>query len=179
MRSCGHSSRKPPPHKRLERDEPGSRRRNRYGVTFRPQCRPIPQRRARRPKRAAHVRSRCLWATTKFNRMGPSVQRPGEVRVGAHWRAHRRSETLFRSLAGRAPDSRSPQRRRRSGPLRGVRGRSPRSPRSARTLLRGDLRVAYLAWLLATLAGEVDDDHAEPTVPTGWSDLTAAQGCSA
>jgi hypothetical protein len=42
-------------------------------------------------------------------------------------------------------------------------------------LMRGDLRVAYLAWLLAIQAGEVDDDDAEPTVPPGLSDLTAAQ----
>ncbi len=29
-------------------------------------------------------------------------------------------------------------------------------------LMRGDLRVAYLAWLLALQAGQVDDDDAEP-----------------
>lgn len=42
-------------------------------------------------------------------------------------------------------------------------------------LMRGDLRVAYLAWLLAIQAGEVNDDDAEPAVPPGLSDLTAAQ----
>lgn len=42
-------------------------------------------------------------------------------------------------------------------------------------LMRGDLRVAYLAWLLATQAGDVDDDDVEPAVPPGLSDLTAAQ----
>ncbi|MGA2451247.1 MAG: hypothetical protein ABTD50_21520 [Polyangiaceae bacterium] len=42
-------------------------------------------------------------------------------------------------------------------------------------LLRGDLRVAYLAWLLAIQAGDVDDDDVEPSVPPGLSDLTAAQ----
>jgi len=42
-------------------------------------------------------------------------------------------------------------------------------------LMRGDRRVAYLAWLLAIQGGEVDDDDAEPAVPRGLSDLTAAQ----
>jgi hypothetical protein len=42
-------------------------------------------------------------------------------------------------------------------------------------LMRGDLRVAYLAWLLAIQAGDVDDDDVEPAVPPGLSDLTAAQ----
>lgn len=34
-------------------------------------------------------------------------------------------------------------------------------------LLRGDLRVAYLAWLLAVQAGEVGGDVTEPPVPSG------------
>ena len=34
-------------------------------------------------------------------------------------------------------------------------------------LLRGDRRVAYLAWLLAVQAGELDPDTAEPRVPGG------------
>ena len=42
-------------------------------------------------------------------------------------------------------------------------------------LVRGDLRVAYLAWLLAVQAGDVADDATEPPVPPGLSDLTAAQ----
>lgn len=42
-------------------------------------------------------------------------------------------------------------------------------------LMRGDLRVAYLAWLLEIQGGDVDDDDVEPTVPPGLSDLTAAQ----
>lgn len=42
-------------------------------------------------------------------------------------------------------------------------------------LIRGDLRVAYLAWLLAVQAGDVADKDAEPPVPPGLSDLTAAQ----
>lgn len=42
-------------------------------------------------------------------------------------------------------------------------------------VMRGDLRAAYLAWLLAVQAGEVDDDDAEPPVPPGLRDLTAAQ----
>jgi hypothetical protein len=44
-------------------------------------------------------------------------------------------------------------------------------------LLRGDRRVAYLAWLLAVQAGEVDAEAAEPPVPrglaTGSAPLTA------
>ena len=46
-------------------------------------------------------------------------------------------------------------------------------------LVRGDLRVAYLAWLLAVQAGEVDDDALEPPVPPGLSSLTAAQAAMA
>lgn len=42
-------------------------------------------------------------------------------------------------------------------------------------LMRGDLRVAYLAWLLAVQAGEVSDRGPEPPVPPGLSALTAAQ----
>jgi hypothetical protein len=42
-------------------------------------------------------------------------------------------------------------------------------------LMRGDLRMAYLAWLLAVQAGEVPDTETEPPVPAGLSDLTAAQ----
>jgi hypothetical protein len=36
-------------------------------------------------------------------------------------------------------------------------------------LMRGDLRAAYLAWLLSVQSGEVDDDGAEPTRPS-WSE---------
>jgi hypothetical protein len=42
-------------------------------------------------------------------------------------------------------------------------------------LVRGDLRAAYLAWLLAVQTGDVDDDDVEPPVPPGLSDLTAAE----
>jgi hypothetical protein len=42
-------------------------------------------------------------------------------------------------------------------------------------LTRGDLRVAYLAWLLSVQAGEVADKNIEPPVPPGLSELTAAQ----
>ena len=48
-----------------------------------------------------------------------------------------------------------------------------------RDLMRGDLRVAYLAWLLAVQAGELADDQREPPVPPGLSDLTASQGAMA
>jgi hypothetical protein len=41
--------------------------------------------------------------------------------------------------------------------------------------MRGDLRPAYLAWLLAVQAEEVDDDAGEPPVPAGLAELTAAQ----
>ncbi|RKH52971.1 hypothetical protein D7X55_05490 [Corallococcus sp. AB049A] len=42
-------------------------------------------------------------------------------------------------------------------------------------LMRGDLRPAYLAWLLGVSAGERDDDAEEPPVPSGLGDLSAAQ----
>jgi hypothetical protein len=42
-------------------------------------------------------------------------------------------------------------------------------------IMRGDLRVAYLAWLLAVQSDEVDDDDEEPPVPPGLTDLTGAQ----
>jgi len=42
-------------------------------------------------------------------------------------------------------------------------------------LMRGDLRPAYLAWLLAVNADDVDDDAEEPSVPAGLAELTAAQ----
>jgi hypothetical protein len=42
-------------------------------------------------------------------------------------------------------------------------------------LMGGDFRVAYLAWLLALQAGEVEEDAIEPPLPPGLSDLTAAQ----
>jgi hypothetical protein len=42
-------------------------------------------------------------------------------------------------------------------------------------LMRGDLRVAYLAWLLAVQAGDVDEKTVEPPVPPGLSELTAPQ----
>ncbi|WP_233582450.1 hypothetical protein [Corallococcus sp. CA053C] len=42
-------------------------------------------------------------------------------------------------------------------------------------LLRGDLRSAYLAWLLAVQAGDVGDEAPEPPVPEGLATLTAAQ----
>ena len=42
-------------------------------------------------------------------------------------------------------------------------------------LMRGDLRVAYLAWLLAVQSGGVREKGLEPEVPPGLSDLTAPQ----
>jgi hypothetical protein len=42
-------------------------------------------------------------------------------------------------------------------------------------LLRGDLRVCYLAWLLAVQAGDMAEDAMEPPVPAGLSKLTVAQ----
>ena len=42
-------------------------------------------------------------------------------------------------------------------------------------LMRGDLRVAYLAWLMAVQKGEVSGRDVEPTVPAGLAELTAAQ----
>jgi hypothetical protein len=40
-------------------------------------------------------------------------------------------------------------------------------------LLRGDLRAAYLAWLLAVQDDEVDPDACEPPVPRGLGELSA------
>lgn len=42
-------------------------------------------------------------------------------------------------------------------------------------LMRGDLRPAYLAWLLAVQTGDVPDNAVEPPVPPGLASLTAAQ----
>jgi hypothetical protein len=42
-------------------------------------------------------------------------------------------------------------------------------------LMRGDLRPAYLAWLLAICADDLDDAGEEPPVPAGLGELTAAQ----
>lgn len=42
-------------------------------------------------------------------------------------------------------------------------------------LMRGDLRPAYLAWLLAVCADDLDDDAEEPPVPPGLAEPTAAQ----
>jgi hypothetical protein len=42
-------------------------------------------------------------------------------------------------------------------------------------LMGGDLRCAYLAWLLAVQAGDLDDDAKEPPVPAGLGAPTAAQ----
>src|SRR5436305_1491537 len=42
-------------------------------------------------------------------------------------------------------------------------------------LMRGDLRPAYLAWLLAVEGDHVDEDAAEPPVPAGLTELTGAQ----
>ena len=42
-------------------------------------------------------------------------------------------------------------------------------------LMRGDLRPAYLAWLLAVEGAHVDDDVEEPAVPAGLAELTGAQ----
>jgi hypothetical protein len=44
-------------------------------------------------------------------------------------------------------------------------------------LLAGDHRAAYLAWLLAIQAGDVDDDEPEPPVPAGLA--TGAAGLAA
>jgi hypothetical protein len=38
----------------------------------------------------------------------------------------------------------------------------------------GDLRLLYLAWLLALQSGEMDDEDAEPPVPAGLGDLSAS-----
>lgn len=40
-------------------------------------------------------------------------------------------------------------------------------------LLRGDMRAAYLAWLLAVQTGDVDDEDTEPPLPPGLLDLSA------
>lgn len=42
-------------------------------------------------------------------------------------------------------------------------------------LMRGDLRPAYLAWLLAVQDASVPETETEPPVPAGLSELTAAQ----
>jgi hypothetical protein len=42
-------------------------------------------------------------------------------------------------------------------------------------LIRGDLRAAYLAWILAVQMGHVVEEDVEPPVPPGLSELTAAQ----
>lgn len=42
-------------------------------------------------------------------------------------------------------------------------------------LMRGDLRPAYLAWLLAVSADDLDNHAEEPPVPAGLAELTAAQ----
>ena len=42
-------------------------------------------------------------------------------------------------------------------------------------LMRGDLRPAYLAWLLAVQNDDIDEENAEPVVPAGLAQLTAAQ----
>ncbi len=41
-------------------------------------------------------------------------------------------------------------------------------------VMAGDLRLFYLAWLLAVLNGEVDEDELEPPVPPGLGRLSAA-----
>jgi hypothetical protein len=41
-------------------------------------------------------------------------------------------------------------------------------------LMAGDLRLLYLAWLLAVLSREVDEDAVEPPVPPGLGQLSAA-----
>lgn len=42
-------------------------------------------------------------------------------------------------------------------------------------LMRGDLRPAYLAWLLTVSEDDLDDDAEDPPVPSGLAELTAAQ----
>ena len=42
-------------------------------------------------------------------------------------------------------------------------------------LMRGDLRVAYLAWLIAVRADGISERTVEPEVPPGLSELTAPQ----
>jgi hypothetical protein len=41
--------------------------------------------------------------------------------------------------------------------------------------MRGDLRPAYLAWLLAVESDDIDEHEVEPPVATGLTELTAAQ----
>src|SRR5580693_1005506 len=41
-------------------------------------------------------------------------------------------------------------------------------------LAAGDLRLLYLAWLLALQSDEVDDEDTEPPVPAGLGNLSAA-----
>jgi hypothetical protein len=42
-------------------------------------------------------------------------------------------------------------------------------------LMRGDLRPAYLAWLVTVQSEDIDEDAAEPPVPAGLASPTAAQ----
>lgn len=42
------------------------------------------------------------------------------------------------------------------------------------SLISGDLRLLYLAWLFAVQCGEIDDDDTEPPVPAGLADLSGA-----
>lgn len=46
-------------------------------------------------------------------------------------------------------------------------------------LLRGDLRVAYVAWLLAVQRGEIPADTIEPPVPSGLGTLTGSKPTAA
>jgi hypothetical protein len=41
-------------------------------------------------------------------------------------------------------------------------------------LAAGDLRLLYLAWLLALQSDEVDDEDTEPPVPAGLGNLSAS-----
>lgn len=43
-------------------------------------------------------------------------------------------------------------------------------------LVRGDLRVLYLGWLLRAQTGELDDNDVEPPVPPGLGQLSASLG---
>jgi len=43
-------------------------------------------------------------------------------------------------------------------------------------LVRGDLRVLYLGWLLRVQTGELDDNDLEPPVPPGLGQLSASLG---
>lgn len=42
-------------------------------------------------------------------------------------------------------------------------------------LMRGDMRSAYLAWLLAVASDDLEEEAEEPPVPAGLAELTAAQ----